>query len=202
MTLEAKNLSFRYHKNSPSVIKDFSLTLGSHEIVGISSPSGSGKTTLLKLLADYELAQAGGVFLDGKPLNMSYKGFCPVQMIWQHPETAVNPRLKMQRVLEEGHVQPRIMEALQIEKGWLKRYAGELSGGELQRFCIARALNEKTRFILADEITAMLDPITQAQLWGFLLAEAQSRGIGLLIASHSAALLSRLCGRIVTLPGA
>lgn len=60
--------------------------------------------------------------------------------------------------------------------GW-ERYPGELSGGELQRFCIARALGEKTSFLLADEITAMLDLITQSQIWNFLLEEVRSREI-------------------------
>ena len=56
-----------------------------------------------------------------------------------------------------------------IEPDWLNRYPGELSGGELQRFCIAiRLLGKRTRFILADEISAMLDLITQSQIWGFL----------------------------------
>ena len=73
--------------------------------------------------------------------------------------------------------------------------AGAVSG--LQRFCIARALGEKTRFLLADEITAMLDLITQSQIWNFLLEEVKKREIGLLVVSHSEPLLERICtGRI------
>ena len=74
----------------------------------------------------------------------------------------------------------------------MRRYPGELSGGELQRFCIARALGERTKFLLADEITAMLDLITQSQIWNFLLKETSDRGIGLLVVSHSEELLKRL----------
>ena len=59
-----------------------------------------------------------------------------------------------------------------------------------------------TRYLLCDEITAMLDQITQAQIWQFLLEEARRRELGLLIVSHNSALLERLCGRIVTLPPA
>ena len=75
-------------------------------------------------------------------------------------------------------------------------YPGELSGGELQRFCIARALGERTRCLLADEISTMLDLITQSQIWNFLMEETRKREIGLLVVSHSEELLKRVCTRI------
>ena len=89
------------------------------------------------------------------------------------------------------------MDGLGIERDWLNRYPSELSGGELQRFCIARALGEKTRFLLADEITTMLDLITQSQIWHFLLEEIKGREIGLLVVSHSGPLLDQICTRKV-----
>ena len=117
-----------------------------------------------------------------------------MQLIWQHPQEAVNPRRRMKTVLEEGGVlDERLIRGLGIEKEWLERYPGELSGGELQRFCIARALGEKTRFLLADEITAMLDLITQSQIWNFLLEEVRSREIGLLVVSHTDSLFDWIC---------
>ena len=86
----------------------------------------------------------------------------------------------------------------------LNRDLGEngvsLSGGELQRFCLARALIPGTRFLLCDEISAMLDLVTQAQIWNFLLEESEKRNLGLLIVSHNEALMERLCTRIVELP--
>ena len=101
-------------------------------------------------------------------------------------------------MLEEGGPVPeRIMDGLGIERDWLNRYPSELSGGELQRFCIARALGEKTRFLLADEITTMLDLITQSQIWHFLLEEIEKREIGLLVVSHSGPLLDQICTRKV-----
>ena len=78
--------------------------------------------------------------------------------------------------------------------GWTDS-RGELSGGELQRFCIARALGEGTKILLADEISTMLDLITQSQIWSFLLREVESRKIGLLVVSHSEALLDKICNR-------
>ena len=79
------------------------------------------------------------------------------------------------------------------------RFPAELSGGELQRFCIARALHPETRFLLCDEISAMLDLATQAQLWHFLIEEAERRNLGLLVVSHDSALLQRVCTRVENL---
>ena len=79
---------------------------------------------------------------------------------------------------------------------FMDRYPAELSGGELQRFCIARALGRATRYLLCDEITAMLDLVTQAQIWEFLLDVASRRDLGLLIVSHQSLLLEKLCTRI------
>ncbi len=197
MILEAKNLSFRYEESGRKILDQFSLQVDSSERVGILAPSGFGKTTLCKILAGYEEPEAGTVLLDGKSLY-SYKDYCPVQMIWQHPEQAVNPRLRMRTVIEEGdQVDPKLIEKLGIEPDWLNRFPTELSGGELQRFCIARALGKRTRFLLADEISTMLDLITQSQIWHFLIEETERRGIGMIVVSHSPELVEKVCTRVV-----
>ena len=199
MILEVRNLSFRYENKGRQILEQFSLQADSNERVGIAAPSGFGKTTLCKLLAGYEQPESGEILLDGELLQ-SYKGYCPVQMIWQHPEQAVNPRLRMRAVFEEGdQVDPALMEKLGIEPDWLNRFPTELSGGELQRFCIARALGKRTRFLLADEISTMLDLITQSQIWHFLIEETQRRGIGMIVVSHDAELVGKVCTRVVLL---
>ena len=200
MILEAKNVSFSYRRRGKPVLQNVSLTVESGEITGLFAPSGYGKTTLCRLLAGYEKPDSGQILLDGKPLS-SYRGFCPVQMIWQNPETAVDPLIRLGETLREaGGVEDRILDALHIAPAWLSRYPTELSGGELQRFCIARALRPELKFLLCDETTAMLDLITQAQIWDFLITEAKERGLGMLIVSHSAALLERLCAKVKHLP--
>lgn len=196
MILEAKHISFRYGADSQQILDDFSLRLTQEERVGLIAPSGFGKTTFCKILAGYERPDQGEVLLNDQPLS-AYKGYCPVQMIWQHPEQVVNPRLRMREVLAEGdRLEQSVIEGLGIEPDWLNRYPAELSGGELQRFCIARALGERTQFILADEISTMLDLITQSQIWSFLVEEVQKRGIGLLAVSHSTPLLWQVCTRV------
>ena len=200
MSLEAKNLSFCYHRKSAKpVLHRVNLTLEPGERVGLVAPSGRGKTTLCKLLSGYERPDEGEILLDGKPLS-GYRGCCPVQMIWQHPEEVVDPLLRLgETVNEGGAVDESLLRALNIEPGWLERYPAELSGGELQRFCIARALNPATRYLLCDEISAMLDLITQAQIWELVLDQAKQRNLGLLIVSHTPQLLERLCTRVVDL---
>lgn len=199
MILEAKNLSFRYEESGRKILDQFSLLVDSSERVGILAPSGFGKTTLCKILAGYEEPETGTVLMDGKSLY-SYKGYCPVQMIWQHPEQAVNPRLRMRNVFEEGdQVETELIKKLGIEPDWMNRFPTELSGGELQRFCIARALGKRTRFLLADEISTMLDLITQSQIWHFLMEETQRRGIGMIVVSHSPELVEKVCTRVVEL---
>ena len=154
MELRAENIGFRYGAKGREIWRNYNISIKSGERLGLMAPSGYGKTTLLKLLAGYERPDEGSVFLDGKPLS-EYGGYCPVQLIWQHPEEALNPRLKMKHALKQGGgVSPRIAEGLGIQDEWLERYPSELSGGEMQRFCIARALGEQTKFLLADEITS------------------------------------------------
>lgn len=201
MRLEAKDISFRYDNGNRQILNNLTMYMDSGERVGLIAPSGFGKTTCCKILAGYEKPDHGEVLLDGKPLS-SCKGYCPVQMIWQHPENSVNPRLKLKEVLKEGDgVEDRVIEGLGIEPEWLNRYPAEVSGGELQRFCIARALGGGTRFLLADEISTMLDLITQSQIWNFLISEVERRNIGLLVVSHSQGLLERVCTRRLDLRG-
>lgn len=201
MILEARDVTFYYRgRRHTPVLQDFSISVSSGERVGLKAPSGRGKTTLCRLLAGYEKPAKGQILLDGRPVR-EYRGVCPVQMVWQHPETVVDPLLTLGRTLNEaGTVEERLLDALHIEPGWLTRYPSELSGGELQRFCLARALNPAVRFLLCDEISAMLDLVTQAQIWNFLLEEAQRRGLGLLVVSHDDSLLERVCTRVETMP--
>ena len=199
MILEARNISFRYGEKSREILKDFSLKAESTERVGLVAPSGFGKTNLRKILCGYEKPDSGQVLLDGKPLDF-YGSYCPVQLIWQHPEQAINPRLRMRSVLEEGdNVSPDLIKRLGIEADWMNRFPAELSGGEMQRFCIARALGQRTQFLLADEISTMLDLITQSQIWHFLMDETEKRKIGMIVVSHSQELLEKVCTRIVDL---
>jgi peptide/nickel transport system ATP-binding protein len=195
MGIEAKNICFRYGKGK-RVLDTVSFALHPGERVALIGPSGCGKSTLARIMAGYLSPHSGEVLLDGKPLPA--EGYCPVQLIYQHPEKAVNPRLKMGRTLTEGwEPDDAFLVNMGIEKPWLERYPRELSGGEIQRFCIARALGPDTRFIIADEISTMLDVITQAQIWNALLGMVSTRNLGLLVITHNLALAEKIGARIL-----
>ena len=198
MPLEAKNIYFRYDRKQPWILEDCSVRVDRGECLAISAPSGYGKTTLAMLLSGYIKPVKGEILIDGKALPE--KGVCPVQLIHQHPEKAINPRWRLKRVLEEsGKIDADVLHAFGIEHEWLDRFPRELSGGELQRFCVARALMSGADYLICDEISTMLDVITQAQIWNVVLEEAKKRNIGLIAVTHNMHLAKKIATRIVDL---
>lgn len=189
--LKAHRLSFRFSPNTP-MLEGVSLSLEAGQWLGLSGDSGAGKSTLGKLLAGYLTPQAGDVTLDGVALPKS--GVQPVQWLPQSPELAVNPRWRVAKILREAWTPSAPQcQAFGVQAKWLSRFPQSLSGGELQRVCVLRALAPEVRFLVADEISTMLDPITQVELWQALKQEAQKRQLGVLVISHDSALLERLC---------
>lgn len=176
---------------------------------------------------------------DGVPAAPGSRGsrLCgprPVQLIWQHPEQAFDPLLRLGRSLAEGvpsraaaraggssgagsfgavrsaaaHsaaerleavCETGLLERFGIREAWLDRFPHELSGGELMRFCIVRALIAEPRYLVCDEMTAMLDAVTQAELWREVIAIASERSMGVVLVSHSPALVDRVATRLFRL---
>lgn len=195
--LEARNVSFSYGKKKP-ILSGLDLEVSPGERLALQAPSGFGKTTLCKMLAGYLQPEKGEILCEGRALPA--KCVSPVQMIWQHPEKAVDPRMRMKKTLEEGASVPVELRArIGIKDEWLTRFPHELSGGELQRICIARALAVNPPYLIADEISTMLDAVTQAQIWDFLIDELDRRRMGLVFVSHSPALTERLATRAINL---
>ena len=220
-SLQAKGICFGY--GGKQVLRDFNLTIEPGERVALRAPSGTGKTTLCRILAGYLQPASGTVLADGMPLPR--RGASLVQLIAQHPERMMDPAIPIRRSLAEattepedaqalasweekgdgiegGSMVPRLLESLGVQRAWLERFPVELSGGELQRCCIARALMAHPRYLICDEISTMLDAATQAYLWRFLIDHAQANGIGMVFVTHSDALLDHIATRVVELPAA
>ena len=197
MRVEVKDICFRYDKKTP-LLNNINLTIEAGEKVALVGPSGCGKSTLSQIIAGNLKPSSGEILVDGNPLPR--KGFCPIQMIYQHPEKAINPRWKLHKTLTEAwEPDEQFLRELGIEQAWLNRYPTELSGGEMQRFCIARALAPQTKFLICDEISTMLDVITQAQIWNKILAEAKERNMGIVAVTHNLNLAKRICTRVYDL---
>ena len=192
MELKATNISFKYPSAKNYLLKDVNLELDNKKIMGLIGDSGSGKSTLCKILSGYVTKFEGEVIFDGKPLPK--KGFKPVQLIYQHPEKVMNPKWKMSQVLSESwDVDEEILKEFGIQKSWLNRFPQELSGGELQRFSVLRSLNPNTKFLIADEMTTMLDAITQVQILDSVLKIVKQRKMGFLLVSHDMDLVDTIC---------
>ncbi|ODS55846.1 MAG: nickel ABC transporter ATP-binding protein [Agrobacterium sp. SCN 61-19] len=189
--LEVRGVEFGFGKAEP-ILDGVSLTLKEGEIIGLAGPSGTGKSTLGRIVAGYLKPQKGEVLLDGTTPAPGYRG---VQHIHQSSVFAVNPRWRLGRIIAEAW-QPddQTLDAIGVSRTWFDRYPHEISGGELQRVVLARALGPDTRFLVADEVSAMLDPITQVEIWSFLMDRCR-QGLGILAISHDAALLKRVSSR-------
>lgn len=208
MSLEVRDVTFAYPDAEP-LYRGFTCCIEAGERVALTARSGTGKTTLCRLMAGYLHPQAGGVYVDGAPLEACRAGVpCPVQLVWQHPEQAFDPRQRLGRAIgevasslgDDGAASERramLADALGIRETWEARLPHELSGGELMRFCLLRALLVRPRYLLADEATAMLDAVTQAELWGVLLDMQRAEGFGMVVVSHVPDLVERVATRVL-----
>ncbi len=197
MALNLNHISFSY--GDRAILHDVSIAINPGEIVGLRAPSGRGKSTLAKIASGYMKAQSGEMLVDGVDLA-SYTGMLPVQMIHQHPELSLDPSFTIKKSLYEAwDVDERTTWLFGVEKQWLSRYPGELSGGQIQRVCLARTLAPSVKYLIADEITTMLDAVTQASICTSLQHLADDHNLGILFISHDDALLKRMCSRIETL---
>lgn len=196
--IEVKDVSFSYVKNK-NVLSNVSLSIDRSERVGLVAPSGYGKTTLANILVRKLIPDSGTVELNDIDINkkMPY----PVQIIPQHPEKAFNPRWKLNIVEKEigKRIPDFVKEGLDLKEEWMSRYPNELSGGELQRISIARIVSVDPKYIIADEISTMLDAVTQAKIWKFILKYVESRKVGLLVMSHNPELLRVTCTKKIYL---
>lgn len=200
MSLLARDISFGYQGARTStgahpILRGVNLEVPAGSIVGLHGYSGAGKSTLAKIMAGQLEPDSGEVTVDGEPLR--HGTYLPVQLIQQHPERAIDARWRLNKVV--SGIPGETLERMGVEAEWLTRYPLEVSGGQLQRINISRALDPRTQFVVADEITTMMDALLQADIWAGLIEEVQRRQLGLLVISHDHDLLRHVCDRVVAL---
>lgn len=192
------------HEPSRPVLTGVTVDIPPNTVVGLTGPSGSGKTTLARVLTGLHPAESGQVTVDGIPLSDAEPG--AVAMLFQSPRSAVTHRWTLERIIAEptrsGRGRPDSVRSLATRLGLtddlLERRPHQVSEGQLQRACLARALVQDPRYLICDEMTAMLDPATTAALTEVITEEAR-RGLGVLAISHHHALLDAWADHTIAL---
>lgn len=200
-----------------AVLEDVSLELQPGEIVGLLGRSGCGKSTLARLLTGLETPTRGEVLFEGAVLSRLDKARRRdfrrrVQMVFQDPQGAVNPRLTIGEIVREplihltelprAHHAERIAELLEragLAASMAHRYPFELSGGELQRVCIARALASHPALIVLDEAVSNLDLHLQLQMLDLFATLSREQGVAFLFVTHDLRLVERVCSRVLVM---
>ncbi|PRZ43145.1 peptide/nickel transport system ATP-binding protein [Antricoccus suffuscus] len=213
------DLAVRYPGEPRPVFAGLTLTAHARLTTGVHAPSGSGKTTLLKTAALLLAPEHGNVTLDGSAVNGA--GYAvprdvrrKVGIVFQSPRSSTDGRLTLRQIIcaplshDRGRLRPRhkdtaelvaqLTEQVQLSDDLLDRLPHQVSDGQLQRACLARALALDPKVLICDEPTAMLDAPTTAVIMRLLRAHADA-GAAVLVASHDLPLLDATCDHAASL---
>lgn len=197
-----------------AALADCSLAIGSGEAVGLMGGSGSGKSTLARILLRLIPCDSGRILFEEQEIthlrNRDLLCFRRrVQLISQRPESFFDPLMTLAESLREPleiydlpYCREEIGEVLELVKlniSLLQRYPHQVSGGEIQRLSIARALLLQPQILILDEPTSMLDISVQAQILQLLKQIRRDRQLSYLLISHDAAVVRWMCDRTLLL---
>jgi peptide/nickel transport system ATP-binding protein len=203
--LHADGITVAYDRRP--VLDDAAIAVRPGIVTGLAGPSGCGKSTLARVLALLLKPSSGHVSVDGRAVQR-WRHRAPhdlrtrIALIFQQPRLAVDPRFTLLDIVAEPLRAARrpieraeqLAEEMGLTPELLTRRPHEVSDGQLQRACVARALALGPRYVICDEMTTMLDASTQAHLVARLEIYRQVAGAGVLAISHDTELLTRWCG--------
>lgn len=213
--LTASAISHQYR--DVEVLKAVSLTLKSGETVALLGRSGCGKSTLARLLVGLESPTTGSVCWRGESLSRlnraKQKAFRrDIQMVFQDAISAVNPRKTVREILREPmrHLltlsksaqlarASEMLKAVDLDNSVLDKRPPQLSGGQLQRVCLARALAVEPKLLILDEAVSNLDLVIQAGVIRLLKKLQQQFGTACLFITHDLRLVERFCQRVMVM---
>jgi len=213
--LEIENVTATY-TGKENVLEDINLNVRKGRTVALVGESGSGKSTLAKVITGLLPATHGSVSFLGKELPLELKkrkkeDLRKMQMIYQMPDTALNPRQSVRKVIgrplefyfgiKGNEADEKVRELLtKIELDpdrYIDRLTTELSGGEKQRVCIARALAAEPELIICDEVTSALDQLVAEGLLDLLLDLQNKTNVSYLFITHDLATVKAIADKIV-----
>ena len=211
----SKKVFLGKNTNPVRAVDDISFTLNKGETLGLVGESGSGKSTAARTLLQLETPTSGRVDFKGKNLaNLSEAELRilrkEMQMIFQDPSSSINPRRKIGEVLSEPfaihdvkeNVSELIIELLNqvgLSSNHANRYPHEMSGGQLQRVGIARAIALNPSLVVADEPVSALDVSVQAQVVNLMIELKEKLGISYLFISHDMGVVEYFCDRVAVM---
>lgn len=179
------------------------IELPAGQVLGVTGPSGCGKTTLGNVLLGLVPPDSGAV---QRQPGIARQRF---QKLWQDPPAAFAPGQRIRQGLADLarlHGRPwaavqALLDRLRLHDRLLDRHPGQISGGELQRFALLRALLLEPVFLFADEATSRLDPVSQKEVIDLLKDIVAETGMAVLMVTHDRALADRIATRIVEFEG-
>lgn len=200
------------------VLSDICFEVKKGSCLGILGESGSGKSTLGRVICGLEKPSRGEMLFDGESVYRSRAAKIRLQgaasIVFQDYTTSANPRFRIRRVIEEGLAArrrregirldtdrevDRLMEMVGLPREFKERYPHELSGGQLQRVCIARAVACAPQFILFDEAVSSLDAHTQVQVMDLLRRLQKELGLTYLFITHDLTSVTYMCDDVLFL---
>ncbi len=214
--LAVRSISAGYRSN-PGILKDVSFALNAGESLAVVGTSGSGKSTMARVVCGLMPQQGGAVEFHGEPLPPDLRRRTKdqlrrIQMVSQMPDTALNPRQKVHRIIGRAvsfyfggsrqSVRHRVNELLDmvgLPHGFAGRRPGELSGGQKQRVCIARALAAKPDVIICDEVTSALDPLVAEEIIVLLDGLRQRTQAAYVFITHDIGVVRRVASEVAVL---
>ncbi|OED35247.1 ABC transporter [Chromatiales bacterium (ex Bugula neritina AB1)] len=215
--LRISQVSARYPGSESDVLSDISLDVQKGKTVAVVGESGSGKSTLARVITGLLPPAQGSVEFQGQALSprlkmRSKQDLQSIQMIYQMADIAMNPRHKIRDIIGRplefylgltGSAQEKrlkeLLQQIEIPEDYANRYPGQLSGGEKQRICIARALAAEPEFIICDEVTSALDQLVAEGILDLLLNLQKQLGVSYLFITHDLATVKAIADEIVVM---
>ncbi|HEY4200835.1 MAG TPA: ATP-binding cassette domain-containing protein [Devosiaceae bacterium] len=216
MLLDVEQVNFSYHRAGmrTHAVRDVSLHVGVGEVLGIVGESGCGKSSLARLLVGLAQPTTGRIALDGTELagHRSRAQRRAVQMVFQDPRSALNPRMSVFQLLDEGwrthpDIAPvdrrkaaaELVDKVGLDPILLGRTPSQLSGGQAQRVSIARALAISPRLLICDEAVSALDVSVQTQVLKLLADIRRDMNLSMIFISHDLGVVRQISDRVAVM---